>query len=97
MGRLFTQKQSEESKMTWNPWKRIARLRVRTLIERLTYAKACRCAFTLTEVLIAVAGLGIMLSLLIPTVQKKQEAENVFPEVVAMSVLETDIEVADLP
>jgi len=95
---LFAQNNNyEENKMTWNPLKQIARLRVRTLIERLTYAKASRCAFTLTEVLIAVAGIGIMFSLLAPTVQKKQEAENIIPEIVAISVLETDIEVADLP
>ena len=72
--------------MTRNPWNRIKRLRLRLLIERLTYAKTCRCAFTLVDVLVVIAGIGIMLGLLVPTVRKKQDAESVAPEFVAVSV-----------
>jgi len=83
--------------MTRNLLNRIKRLRVRYLIERLTHAKTGRCAFTLVEVVVVIASIGIMFSLLAPTVRKKQDAENVSPQVVAMAVLETDILATDLP
>ena len=76
--------------MTRNPLNRIKRLRIRFLIERLTHAKISRCAFTLVEVLVVVASIGITLGLFVPTIRKKPETENAFSQVVAMSVLQME-------
>jgi type II secretory pathway pseudopilin PulG len=73
--------------MSKKHFRRIPKLSVRCRIERLTYAAMGRCAFSLVEVLLTLASLGIVFGLLAPTIQKKQGAENdPSPVIVSMSM-----------
>ena len=71
--------------MRRNPWKRIPKLRKRYVIECLSHARnSCR-ASTLVEVLLVIAGIGIMCGLLIPTVRNIPQFEDSNNSVVAVA------------
>ena len=62
--------------MRRNPRNRIPKLRKRYVVERLSHTRnSCR-ASTLVEVLLVIAGIGIMCGLFAPSMRNTPELEN---------------------